>query len=84
MQRCARRRRGAYALGIEPSTHGVGGAPAAREDGTLTWLKHAECRSYATRFRVLHGREALADLERAIRSVAAQPAADVPDIELVR
>ena len=77
-------REGAYALGIEPSTHGVGGAPAARQDGTLIWLKHAESRSYATRFRVVHGREALGDLERSIRSVAAQPEADVPESVFAR
>ena len=75
-------REGAYALGIEPSTHGVGGSSAARADGTLSWLKHAESRSYSTRFRVVHGREALRDLERSIREVAAQPEADIPDIVL--
>ena len=45
-------REGAYAFGFEPSTHAVGGELAAREDGTLTWLKAGESRSYATVMRI--------------------------------
>ena len=45
-------RQGAYALGFEPSTHHVGGAQAAREDESLTWLEAGESRRYSTTFRV--------------------------------
>ncbi|MGH3490108.1 MAG: aldose 1-epimerase family protein [Actinopolymorphaceae bacterium] len=45
-------REGAYAVGLEPSTNHVAGAPAAREDGSLIWLGPGESRSYHTSFRV--------------------------------
>ncbi|MFI6350153.1 aldose 1-epimerase family protein [Streptomyces sp. NPDC050560] len=46
-------RSGDYALGLEPSTHAVGGDAAARADGTMTWLEHGEERRYDTVFRFL-------------------------------
>ncbi|MEQ7127746.1 aldose 1-epimerase family protein [Actinopolymorpha sp. B11F2] len=45
-------REGAYAVGLEPSTNHVAGAPAAREDGSLVWLDAGESRSYHTTFAV--------------------------------
>jgi len=46
-------REGAYAVGLEPSTHAVEGEPAARAGGTMTWLEPGGSRSYTTSFRVL-------------------------------
>jgi hypothetical protein len=45
-------REGAYAFGFEPSTNAVGGELAARENGTLTWLKAGESRTYSTVMRI--------------------------------
>jgi hypothetical protein len=45
-------REGAYAVGFEPSTHHVQGEPAAREDGSMTFLGPGEERRYETTFRV--------------------------------
>ena len=45
-------REGAYAIGFEPSTHHVQGEPAAREDGSMTFLEPGEERRYETTFRV--------------------------------
>jgi Domain of unknown function (DUF4432) len=44
-------REGAYAVGLEPSTHHVPGDAAARADGSMIWLEHADQRSYDTTFR---------------------------------
>jgi hypothetical protein len=44
-------REGAYAVGLEPSTHHVAGDAAAREDGSMIWLSHGEERRYETTFR---------------------------------
>jgi hypothetical protein len=44
-------REGAYAIGLEPSTHHVAGESAARRDGSMIWLEHGEARSYHTVFR---------------------------------
>ncbi len=44
-------REGAYAVGLEPSTHHVAGDAAARADGSMTWLEHGEERRYATVLR---------------------------------
>jgi len=43
-------REGAYAVGLEPSTHDVGGEAAARADGSMIWLGAGESRSYRTVF----------------------------------
>jgi hypothetical protein len=72
-------REGAYAVGLEPSTHDVGGDTAARENGTMIWLAPGESRSYHTTFTVLDGAESIETSVRAIQSVQVQPAADVPD-----
>ena len=72
-------REGAYAVGLEPSTHAVEGESAARERGTLTWLEHGESRRYHTVFRVFEGREAIAKTVREIEAVQRQPDADVPE-----
>ena len=45
-------REGAYAVGFEPSTHDVTGEPAARADGTMTWLDAGESRSYSSVLRI--------------------------------
>jgi hypothetical protein len=44
-------REGAYAVGLEPSTHHVAGDAAARADGSMIWLEHGDQRRYDTRFR---------------------------------
>ncbi len=41
-------RQGAYAVGLEPSTHDVGGEAAARANGSMIWLDAGESRSYHT------------------------------------
>jgi hypothetical protein len=71
-------REGAYAVGLEPSTHAVGGSPAARADGTMIWLEAGESRSYHTTFRVLDGGSAIATAVDAIQARQRQPVADVP------
>ncbi|MBV9545152.1 MAG: DUF4432 domain-containing protein, partial [Chloroflexi bacterium] len=67
------------AVGLEPSTHEVGGDAAAREDGSMIWLQAGESRSYHTTFTVLDGAESIASAVQAIQAVQRQPAADVPD-----
>ena len=64
---------GAYALGIEPSTHHVLGNQAARDRGEMIWLRAGEGRRYDARFTVLDGAQALAEAETRIRAIAAQP-----------
>ena len=39
-------------MGFEPSTHAVTGEPAARADGTMTWLDAGESRSYSSVLRI--------------------------------
>ena len=46
-------REGAYAVGLEPSTHHVAGDAAARADGSMIWLAHGDERRYETVFRFL-------------------------------
>jgi hypothetical protein len=69
---------GAYALGIEPSTHHVLGNQAARDRGEMIWLQAGEGRQYDARFAVLDGAAALAMAETRIRAIAAQPADSYP------
>ena len=64
---------GAYALGIEPSTHHVLGNTAARERGEMIWLTAGEERRYDARFAVLEGAGSLAAAEARARAIAAQP-----------
>ena len=70
---------GAYAVGLEPSTHAVAGEAAARADGSMIWLSAGESRSYHTVFSVLDGAAALAEAIQGIRARQLQPTADVPD-----
>jgi hypothetical protein len=44
-------REGAWAVGLEPSTHHAAGDAAARQDGSMIWLEHDDARSYDTVFR---------------------------------
>ena len=69
---------GQYALGLEPSTHHVLGDIAARERGEMIWLEHGESRSYEARFRILDGRERIAESDARISAIVAQPADDFP------
>lgn len=45
-------RDGQYAVGLEPSTHGIGGESGARSDGSMIWLEHGEHRDYAATIAV--------------------------------
>jgi hypothetical protein len=72
-------REGAYAVGLEPSTHDVAGDNAARENGTMIWLAPGESRTYHTTFTILDGAESIQTSVQAIQSVQQQPEADVPD-----
>ena len=69
---------GMYAIGLEPSTHHVLGDAAARERGEMIWLRHGDSRRYDASFRILDGDNAIADLDRRIRSVALQPNSEFP------
>jgi hypothetical protein len=70
---------GAYALGIEPSTHHALGNQAARDRGEMIWLRSGEDRRYDARFTVLDGAAALADAATRITAIARQPAESFPD-----
>lgn len=65
-------REGQYAVGLEPSTHAVGGDAAARSDGSMIWLEHGQSRSYSTSIRLLDAAGAEATIA-AIRAVGDQP-----------
>lgn len=69
---------GAYAFGIEPSTHHVLGDLAARERGEMIWLQGQDSRSYDTRFRILDGAAAIAATASRISAIARQPTDDYP------
>lgn len=69
---------GAYALGIEPSTHHVLGNNFARERGEMLWLGAGEERRYSARFTVLDGAAAIAGAEAKISAIAPQPQAPYP------
>ena len=69
---------GAYAFGIEPSTHHVLGDLAARERGEMIWLQGQDSRSYSTTFRVLDGAAAIAATQARIHAIARQPQNDFP------
>jgi len=71
-------REGAYAVGLEPSTHDVGGDGAARSDGSMIWLGPGESRAYHTTFTVLDGATSIAEAVQAIQSRQVQPSSDVP------
>ncbi len=46
-------RSGDYAVGLEPSTHEVGGEATARSDNSMIWLEHGDERRYYSVFRFL-------------------------------
>jgi len=71
-------REGAYAVGLEPSTHDVSGETAARADGSMIWLGAGESRSYHTTFTVLDGTDQIDQIVRTVQARQQQPAADVP------
>ena len=71
-------REGAYAVGLEPSTHDVGGESAARANGSMIWLSGGESRSYHTVFTVLDGADSIREGVQASQARQQQPAADVP------
>ncbi len=52
-------RAGDYALGLEPTTSGVMGRPAAREDGSLQYLEAGESRSFALRLTLTDDQETI-------------------------
>ena len=52
-------RAGDYALGLEPTTSGVMGRPAARADGSLQYLEAGESRSFALRLTLTDDRETI-------------------------
>lgn len=69
---------GAYAFGIEPSTHHILGDLAARERGEMIWLMGQQNRHYDSTFRVLDGAKQIAAAEARITAIARQPADDYP------
>lgn len=71
-------REGAYAVGLEPSTHDIRGDAAARADGSMIWLGAGESRAYHTVFAILDGAEPIAEAIRAVQARQVQPTADVP------
>ncbi|MFB2599981.1 DUF4432 family protein [Herbiconiux sp. P17] len=66
-------RSGQYAVGLEPSTHHVGGDGAARENGSMIWLEHGDSREYRTTIRVLDGVAETDAVRSAIRAISGQP-----------
>jgi len=71
-------REGAYAVGLEPSTHDVGGDAVARADGSMIWLGAGESRAYHPRFRLSPAAWTLARLSVRSRHSSGQPTSDVP------
>lgn len=69
---------GAYALGIEPSTHHVLGNQAARDRGEMIWLGAGEERRYDASFTVLADAAEMARVAARIRAIACQPADPYP------
>jgi hypothetical protein len=74
-------REGAYAVGLEPSTHSVEGEGAARADGSMIWLGAGDSRSYHTVFSVLDGAKPIAEAIQRIQTRQLQPNTDVPGPE---
>ena len=64
---------GAYAFGIEPSTHHVLGDLAARDRGEMIWLQGQDSRSYDTTFRILDRAAEIGEAEARIVAIARQP-----------
>ena len=72
-------REGGYVVGIEPSTAHPGGAALNEEHGLMRWLDHGEARRYRTRFSVVAGAAAVADLEARIDAVHPQLGEEFPE-----
>jgi hypothetical protein len=66
-------RAGQYAIGLEPSTHHVGGDGAAREDGSMIWLEHGDSREYDTTIRILDGAAEVSAARDRVRKLGPQP-----------
>ena len=66
-------RDGQYGVGLEPSSHHVGGDAAARADGSMVWLEHGESREYRTTIRILEGTAETGGVRGAIRAISGQP-----------
>ncbi len=66
---------GVYVVGMEPGTNTAEGRAAAREKGTLIFLKPGETRSYNLEIGVLTGREAIAAFEEKIERIREDNAA---------
>lgn len=71
---------GAYALGIEPSTHHVLGNQAARDREEMIWLRSGEERRYDASFAVLADAAEMAGAATRIRAIACQPADPYPTL----
>lgn len=69
---------GAYALGIEPSTHHVTGDTQARARDEMIWLGPLEARSYDLTIRILGDAERCRAAEARIRDIAVQPEGPYP------
>ena len=69
---------GAYAFGIEPSSHHVLGDLAARDRGEMIWLQGQDSRNYDATFRILDGAAAIAAAQARITAIARQPQEDFP------
>lgn len=69
---------GQYLVGIEPATHHIVGAEAARQRNEVIWLQHGEARQYELVLKVLPGAEAIAACERRIRGIGSQPEEGFP------
>ena len=72
-------REGGYVLGIEPSSAHPGGAALNEEHGLMRWLEHGDQYRYRTRFSVVAGESAVAELEARIDAVHPQLEDEFPD-----
>jgi hypothetical protein len=68
-------RAGQYGVGLEPSSHHVSGDQAARDDGSMTWLRHGECKEYDLSIKILADADDVSGSLAAIRAVGGQPQA---------
>lgn len=71
---------GGYAFGIEPSTNHVLGNEFARNRDELIRLSHGDTRRYSVKLRVLKSAEDIANCEKRIRNIQAQPAEPYPKL----
>lgn len=64
---------GSYCTAIEPSTSHALGRRHAEAHGDIAWLEHGDERQYDLDISVLAGPRAIADFERAVRKLVAEP-----------